>query len=100
MDQPVTTSPSETASETNDDIMDAVTRDDTIRRLERDGKEPVVVMSVPAYWRLKLGPAPEWLQESWRRAKEDGLDKMTMDEIDAEIAAARRERKEAETKQP
>ena len=96
MDQPVTTSPSETASETNDDIMDAVTRDGTIRLLEREGKEPVVVMSVPAYWDLKLGPAPEVFQRSWAAAKESGLDKMTMDEIDEEIAASRRERRAAD----
>ncbi len=36
--------------------------------------------------------APAWLQESWANARESGLDLMTMDEIDAEIAAARLER--------
>jgi len=34
------------------------------------------------------------LAEQHKRAAELGLDKMTMDEIDAEIAAARRERRE------
>jgi prevent-host-death family protein len=34
------------------------------------------------------------LAESQKRAAESGLDKMTMDEIDAEIAAARKERRE------
>lgn len=38
--------------------------------------------------------APEWLKESWTNARESGLDLMTMDEIDAEIAAARRERRQ------
>jgi hypothetical protein len=37
--------------------------------------------------------APEWMEESWKSAEELGLDRMTMDEIDAEIAAARAERR-------
>ena len=37
---------------------------------------------------------PEWLQESWETAKQEGVDGLTMEEIDAEIAAARRERRE------
>jgi len=37
---------------------------------------------------------PDWLQESWESAKQRGLDHLTMDEIDAEIAAARRARRE------
>jgi hypothetical protein len=35
---------------------------------------------------------PGWLKEWWESAKQQGLDHLTMDEIDAEIAAARRER--------
>jgi hypothetical protein len=35
--------------------------------------------------------APEWLQTSWKSAKEQGLDQ-SMEEIDAEIAAARKVR--------
>ena len=38
--------------------------------------------------------APEWLQKSWKTSKEAGLDQLSPDEIDAEIAAARRERRE------
>lgn len=34
--------------------------------------------------------APEWLQSLWAASKRAGLDKMTMREIDAEIAAVRR----------
>ena len=33
--------------------------------------------------------APEWLQKSWESAKQAGLDQLSMEEIDAEIAAAR-----------
>jgi hypothetical protein len=38
--------------------------------------------------------APEWLQASWKSAKEQGLDQLSMEEIDAEIAAARKARRE------
>ena len=92
MDQPIDPTPPETL----DDIMDAVTRDSTHRVIDRGEKEPVIIMSIPEFWRLKLGPAPEWLQHSWAIARETGLDKMTMDEIDEEIRAAREERKNAE----
>src|SRR5437879_13124854 len=32
---------------------------------------------------------PEWLQTSWKSAQEQGLDQLSVEEIDAEIAAAR-----------
>lgn len=35
----------------------------------------------------------EWLQKSWASAKESGLDQLSGDEIDAEIAAARKARR-------
>lgn len=38
--------------------------------------------------------APEWLQKSWESAKQQGLDQLSMEEIDAEIAAARKARRE------
>jgi hypothetical protein len=40
--------------------------------------------------------APEWLQSSWQSAKEQGLDRLSMEEIDAEIAAARKARRESQ----
>ncbi len=40
--------------------------------------------------------APAWLQESWRTAKQQGVDQLTMEEIDAEIAAARNARRDQE----
>jgi plasmid stability protein len=39
--------------------------------------------------------APDWLQESWKTAKEAGLNQLSTEEIDAEIDAARRARREA-----
>jgi plasmid stability protein len=41
---------------------------------------------------LQQDLAPEWLRKSWESAKEDGLDQLSAEEIDAEIAAARKAR--------
>jgi plasmid stability protein len=38
---------------------------------------------------------PEWLQKSWTTAKEAGLDQLSPEEIDVEIAAARKARRES-----
>jgi hypothetical protein len=42
---------------------------------------------------LGLESAPEWLRESWETARRLGLDQLSGEEIDAEIAAARKERR-------
>ena len=42
---------------------------------------------------LKSVSAPEWLQESWESAKRSGLDQLSTEEIDAEIDAARKARR-------
>ena len=44
---------------------------------------------------LEQDLVPEWLQKSWERSKEAGLDQLSMDKIDAEIAAARKARRES-----
>ncbi len=36
--------------------------------------------------------APDWLQASWKSAEDQGLDQLSNEEIDAEIAAARKAR--------
>jgi len=41
--------------------------------------------------------APEWLQKSWESSRQAGLDQLSGEEIDAEIAAARKARREAPT---
>jgi len=53
--------------------------------------------SVEEYARqvLEYDLAPAWLRRSWATAKEAGLDQLSMEEIDAEIAAARKERRES-----
>jgi hypothetical protein len=38
--------------------------------------------------------APDWLRQSWESAAQAGLNRLSMDEIDAEIAAARKARHE------
>jgi plasmid stability protein len=43
---------------------------------------------------LELDLAPEWLQKSWETSKQAGLNRISMEEIDAEIAAARSRRRE------
>jgi len=50
-------------------------------------------MSVVDFVRT-LAPAPDWLKEIQNDAREKGLDRLTMDDINAEIDAARRERRE------
>lgn len=39
--------------------------------------------------------APEWIKRSWESAQQQGLDQLSMEEIDEEIAAARKSRREA-----
>lgn len=43
---------------------------------------------------LERDLVPESLRKSWESARESGLDQLSMDEIDAEIAAARKARRE------
>jgi plasmid stability protein len=44
---------------------------------------------------LEQDLAPEWLRKSWESSRESGLDQLSSDEIDAEIAAARKARHES-----
>ena len=39
---------------------------------------------------------PEWLQKSWESSNQSGLGQLTVDEIDAEVAAARKARRESQ----
>lgn len=61
--------------------------------VERNGEPSVLIMSVADFVKI-LAPAPRWLKEIQEEARKKGLDKLTMDEIDAEIAASRRERRQ------
>jgi prevent-host-death family protein len=61
--------------------------------VERNGEPAVLILSVSDFVKT-LAPAPDWLKDIQQDAKRKGLDKLTMRDIDAEIAAARRERRE------
>ncbi len=61
--------------------------------VERNGEPVAVIMSVADFVRT-LAPAPDWLKDLQDHARRKGLDKLTMEDIDAEIAATRRERHE------
>jgi prevent-host-death family protein len=63
--------------------------------IKRRGQSEAVVLSVEKYFDL-IAPPPEWLKECWKASKEAGLDKMTMEEIDAIIAEVRSEQRERE----
>jgi hypothetical protein len=43
---------------------------------------------------LERDLALDWLRRSWESAAQSGLNRLSMDEIDAEIAAARKVRRE------
>ena len=73
-------------------VLDAAERSGTHVVIRRRGEAPVIVMNVREYIRLTC-PEPESLRLAGLAARRAGLDKMTMDEINAEIDAARRERR-------
>jgi hypothetical protein len=54
-------------------------------------------LTLEAYARqvLTLDLVPEWLRSSWRESVENGVDRLTAEEIEAEIAAARAARRRA-----
>jgi hypothetical protein len=43
---------------------------------------------------LESASAPEWLQQSWESAERLGLDRLSTEQIDAEIDAARKARRD------
>ena len=61
--------------------------------VRRRGLPSVVIMSLNDYIDI-VAPPPKWMKEIHAEAKQKGLDKLTMSQIDAEIAAARRERRQ------
>jgi prevent-host-death family protein len=60
--------------------------------VDRRGEPAVVIMSVADFVKT-VAPPPKWLEKAWAGAKRRGLDKLTAQEIDAEIKAYRRGRK-------
>ena len=74
-------------------IMDRAVENNDRFLVERNGEPAVLILSVADFVKT-LAPAPDWLKDIQDDARRKGLDKLTMAGIDAEIAAARRERRE------
>jgi PHD/YefM family antitoxin component YafN of YafNO toxin-antitoxin module len=64
--------------------------------VDRRGEPAVIIMSVKDYID-HIAPTPDPLKKMTAEAKRKGLNKLSMRQIDAEIAAARRERHEKES---
>ena len=65
--------------------------------VDRRGEPAVVIMSVQDFINA-VAPAPQWLRKAWADAKKRGLDKLSPQDIDAEIKAYRREKREKNDK--
>src|SRR3954449_13477464 len=74
-------------------IMDLATKNNERFVIDRRGEPAVVIMSVQDFIRT-VAPPPDWLEKAWAGAKRRGLEALTSDDIDAEIAAHRRSRKD------
>jgi prevent-host-death family protein len=61
--------------------------------VDRRGQPAVIIMSIKDYIDT-LAPTPDWLKEIGDEAKRKGLNKITMRQIDAEIAATRQQRRQ------
>ncbi|HXP83381.1 MAG TPA: type II toxin-antitoxin system Phd/YefM family antitoxin [Bryobacteraceae bacterium] len=61
--------------------------------VDRRGQPAVIIMSIKDYIDT-IAPTPDWLKSIGDEAKRKGLNKLSMRQIDAEIAASRRERRE------
>jgi len=75
-------------------LMDRAVRENERFIVDRRGEPAVVILSVKDYLE-NVATAPDWLREAWADAKRKGLDKLTMEEIDAEIHEYRREKRSA-----
>jgi prevent-host-death family protein len=61
--------------------------------VDRRGQPAVIIMSIKDYIDT-IAPTPDWLKDIGDEAKRKGLNKLSMRQIDAEIAAARRDRRQ------
>jgi len=79
------------ARERFDEILGRVRKEKKRFLIEDEGEPQAVVMSIEDYVNT-IAPPPDWLEAAWRAAEEHGTDRISIDEIDREIAAVRRER--------
>ncbi len=75
-------------------LMDRAVRDKDRFVVDRRGEPAVVILSVEDYLE-SVTAAPAWLRQAWKSAKKRGLHKLTMEEIDAEVSAYRKEKQAA-----
>ncbi len=61
--------------------------------VDHRGEPSVIIMSVRDYINT-VAPTPDWLEEIGKESKRKGLNKLSLRQINAEIAAARRERRQ------
>ena len=59
---------------------------------QRSVLESLLGRSVNEDEAISIRAVPDWLRQSWESARQFNLDKLSMDEIDAEIDAARKAR--------
>jgi len=72
--------------------MKRATENDERFMVDRRGQPQVIIMSVNDYIKT-IAPPPKVLQEIWADSKRKGANKLTMRQINAEIAAYRREKR-------
>lgn len=58
----------------------------------RRGEPQVVIMSIQDYIKT-MAPPPEWLQAIWAESKRKGTNKLTIRDINREIAEVRRQQR-------
>jgi prevent-host-death family protein len=75
-------------------LMDLATRNNERFIVERRGEPAVVIMSVQDFIRT-AAPPPDWLQKAWAGAERRGRAAMPPEEIEAEISAHRRSKKDS-----
>lgn len=71
-------------------IMDLAVETNDRFIVERAGEPAVVILSVVELLRIAAA-TPEWLKKAWDGARERGLEAITAEEIDAEIAEHRKQ---------
>ena len=76
-------------------LMDRAVRENERFIVDRRGEPAVVILSVQDFLE-NVQSAPDWLRQAWAGAKSRGLDKLTMDDIDAEIEGHRNEKRAAQ----
>ncbi len=75
-------------------VMDRAVQNNERFIVDRRGEPAVVILSVQDYL-ASVESAPEWLRDAWAGAKRRGLEKLSMEDIDAEIDAYRIEKRVA-----